>query len=129
MRAGALLPLKSYFKDFLDFFALVPFQLKTNSYRVLSALRSLYHELKWEGPSPREIMYLFCLKSNPSQARGGDGFYYSSYPKEKKIFEDMPNHPPNFKLAFFWTDGLAPSKFYLFSQIRKYMTPFSFILD
>ena len=66
MKAGAVLPLKSFFKDFTDFVGLAPFQLNTNSYRVLSALRSLYHELKWEGPSPKEILYLFCLKSNPS---------------------------------------------------------------
>ena len=121
MRAGALLPLKSFFKDFTDFIGLAPFQLNTNSYRVLSALRSLYHEMGWKGPSPQEILYLFCLKSNPSRARGGDGFYYlSSYPKEKKVFEDLPNHPPDFKRAFFWTDGLSPSRHYSFRRIRKY---------
>ena len=121
MRAGALLPLKSFFRDFTDHVGLAPFQLNTNSYRVLSALRSLYHEMGWIGPSPQEILYLFCLKSNPSRARGGDGFYYlSSYPKETKVFEDLPNHPPDSKKAFFWTDGLSPSRYRSFRRIRKY---------
>ena len=78
MKAGALLPLKSFFKDFTDFVGLAPFQLNTNSYRVLFALNSIYNELKWEGPTPEEILYLFCLKSNPSRARGRDGVYYLS---------------------------------------------------
>ena len=128
MKAGAVLPLKSFLKDFTDFVGLAPFQLNTNSYRVLSALRSLNHELKWAGPSPEEFLYLFCLKSNPSRARGEDDFYYlSSYPTEKKIFEDLPNHPPDFKKAFFWTDGLAPSRHYSFRRIRKYLTNFFFL--
>ena len=127
LKAGALLPLKSFFRDFTDFVGLAPFQLNTNSYRVLSALRSLFHELGWIGPSPQEILYLFCLKSNPSRARGGDGFYYlSSYPKETKIFEDLPNHPPDFKKAFFWTDGLFPSRHRSFRRIRKYSRYFYF---
>ncbi|XP_062094319.1 uncharacterized protein LOC133800377 [Humulus lupulus] len=29
----------------------------------------------------------------------------------------MSNHPPNFKLAFFWTDDFAPSRFYSFQRI------------
>ena len=128
MKAGALLPLKSFFKDFTDFVGLAPFQLNTNSYRVPSALKSIYNELKWEGPTPEEILYLFCLKSNPSRARGGDGFYYlSSYPKETKIFEDLPNHPPDFKKAFFWTDGLFPSRHRSFRRIRKYSRYFLFL--
>ena len=37
------------------------------------------------------------------------------------MFEDLPNHPPDFKKAFFWTDGLAPSRYYSFRRIRKYL--------
>ena len=40
LKTGALLPLKSYFKNYLDYIQITPFQLHTNKYRVLSALKS-----------------------------------------------------------------------------------------
>ena len=43
LRAGALLPLRDYFKNYLNYVNITPFQLQTNGYRILSALRSLYH--------------------------------------------------------------------------------------
>ena len=43
MRARALLPIKKYFKDYLDYVQIAPFQLQPNGYRILSALKSLYH--------------------------------------------------------------------------------------
>lgn len=52
LKTGALLPLKSYFRDYLNFIQISPFQLQTNGYRFLSALKSLYHIQHWGEPSP-----------------------------------------------------------------------------
>ena len=98
MRVGALLPLKCYFKMFTNFVRIAPFQLQTNAYRMLAGLKSMYHMQGWKEPLPHEILYLLNLKKTPPRAHGGDGFYYlAPWPKEKKIFEDVPNKPPNVK--------------------------------
>ena len=52
LRAGALLPLRQYFKDYPDYVQIAPFQLQPNRYRILSALKSLYHIQNWGEPSP-----------------------------------------------------------------------------
>ena len=61
LRAGALLPLRPYFKNYLDYVHIAPFQLQPNGYRILSALKSLYHIYDWGEPSPLEISYLLAL--------------------------------------------------------------------
>ena len=98
LRAGALLPLRSYFRNFVYYVKIAPFQLQTNAYRILAALKSLYHMQGWGEPTPEDICYLFTLKKNPPGSHGGEGFYYlAPWPQEKRIFEDVPNKPPNFK--------------------------------
>ena len=81
---------------------MAPFQLQTNPYRIISALKSMYQLQGWGEPSPEEICYLLTVKKNPPGAHGGEGFYYlASWPQEKRLFEDVPNKPPNFKKLFF----------------------------
>lgn len=99
MQARALLPLRPYFMDFLDYVRISPFQLQTNAYRVLATLKSMYHLQGWEGPSPQEICYLLALKRSPKENKG---FYYlASWPQEKRLIEDMPNKARDFKADFF----------------------------
>lgn len=43
-------------------------------YRILSALKSLYHIQSWGEPSPEEICYLLSLKKNPLGAHGVKAF-------------------------------------------------------
>ena len=43
LRTGALLPQQPYFRDYLNYVGIAPFQLNTNGYMLLSALKSLYH--------------------------------------------------------------------------------------
>lgn len=108
LRAGALLPLKPYFRKILNHVELAPFQLQTNAYRILTGLKSLYHLREWGEPSPEEIGYLLSLKKNPPGSHGGEEFYYlASWPQEKKLFEDVPNKPQNYKIQFFWTAPLG----------------------
>lgn len=110
LRMGALLPLKSYFKDYLNYVGIAPFQLNTNGYRLLSALKSLYHIMEWGEPTPVEISYLLALKNTPPR-KGSDntlGFYYlASWTRENHLFEDVPNKPNSYKDAFFWTGALG----------------------
>lgn len=101
LRTGALLPLKPYFKIILTHVKIAPFQLQTNAYRILAALKSLYKLQGWGESTLEDIFYLFTLKKNPPGAHGGDGFYYlAPWPQEKRIFEDVPNKPSNFKKQF-----------------------------
>ena len=65
LRTGALLPLRPYFRNYFNYVELAPFQLQTNAYRILAALKSLYHLREWGEPSPEEICYLLLLKKNP----------------------------------------------------------------
>ena len=119
LRAGALLLLRPYFRNFLDHVELAPFQLQTNAYRILAALKSLYCLREWGEPSPEEISYLLSLKRNPPGSHGGEGFYYlASWPQEKKLFEDVPNKPPNYKIQFFWTGALG-CRHSSFNRARK----------
>lgn len=98
MGAGALLPLKPYFKLFTIYVGIAPFQLQTNSYRMLAVLKSMYQFQGWGVPTPEEILYMLILKKNPPRSHNREHFYYlASWPREKKIFEDVPNKPPNFK--------------------------------
>ena len=110
LRTGALLPLKPYFKNYLNYMQIAPFQLNTNGYRILSALKSLYHIKEWGEPTPVEISYLLALKNTPPR-KGSEstlGFYYlASWTREKHLFEDVPNKPNNYKDAFFWTGALG----------------------
>ena len=116
MQAEALLPLRPYFQDYLNFVRIAPFQLHTNGYRVLAALKSMYHLQGWEGPSPAEICYLLALKRSPKE---NEGFYYlASWPQEKHLIEDMPNKTKDFKADFFWT-GALECKFSSFNRTRK----------
>ena len=106
---GALLPLKPYFKNYLNYMQIAPFQLNTNGYRILSALKSLYHIKEWGKPTPVEISYLLDLKKTPPRkgSEGTLGFYYlASWTQEKHLFEDVPNKSKNFKDEFFWTGAL-----------------------
>ena len=109
LKTGALLPLKPYFKDYLNYVGIAPFQLNTNGYRILSALKSLYHIQEWGEPSPVEICYLLALKNTPPR-KGSEstlGFYYlAAWTRETHLFEDMPNKPNNYKDEFFWTSAL-----------------------
>ena len=121
LRAGALLPLKPYFVNYLDYVQIAPFQLQTTGYRILSALKSLYHIQNWGEPSPVEISYLLSLKRTPPRAgsEGTAGFYYlGAWPQEKKLFEDAPNKPQSFKDKLFWTEALG-CKHATFNQTRK----------
>ena len=43
LRVGALLPLRSYFRNFVNYVKIAPFQLQTNACRILVVLKSLYH--------------------------------------------------------------------------------------
>lgn len=43
LRARSILPFRQYFKDYLDYVQIAPFQLQPNGYRILSTLKSLYH--------------------------------------------------------------------------------------
>ena len=43
MRTSALHPFKPYFRNFVNYVKIAPFQLQTNAYRIQSALKSLYH--------------------------------------------------------------------------------------
>lgn len=102
LRTGALLLMRPYFRKYLNYVELAPFQLHMNAYRILAALKSLYHLREWGEPSPEEIFYLLSLKKNPPGSHGGEGFYYlASRPQEKKLDEDVPNKPPNYKVLFF----------------------------
>lgn len=121
MRAGALLPLKLYFKLFTNYVGIAPFQLQTNSYRMLAGLKSMYHMQGWGTPSPEEILYLLNIKKTPPRAHGGDSFYYlAPCPKEKNFFEDVLNKPPNFKTQFFWTGAISPCLYHSFHRARKF---------
>ena len=86
---------------------IAPFQLQSNGYRMLMALKSLYYLQHWGEPSSSEINYLLALKKTPLRTEGGVGFYYlASWAQEKRLFEDMPNRPKDFKSDFFWTGAL-----------------------
>lgn len=74
LRAGVFLSLKPYFKIFTNFVKIAPFQLQSNSYRMLAGLKSMYHMQCLEEPSPQEIFYLLNLKKTPPLAHGGDDF-------------------------------------------------------
>lgn len=76
MRTGALLPLKPYFRAYINSVGIAPFQLQTNLYRILAGLKSLYKLREWGEPTLEEISYLFNLKKNPPGKHGGEGFYY-----------------------------------------------------
>ena len=76
LKTGALLPLRPYFRNFLNYVKIAPFKLQTNAYRISSALKSMYHLQEWGEPSPKEICYLLSLKKNSPGAHGGEGFYY-----------------------------------------------------
>ena len=121
MRAGALLPLKEYFKGYLDYVQIAPFQLTPNGYRILSALKSLYHIKGWGEPTPVEMAYLLALKKTPPR-KGSEStvgfFYLAAWPQENKLFEDAPNKPPSFKVKFFWTEALG-CKRTSFTHTRK----------
>ena len=121
MRAGAFLPLKQYFKDYLDYVQIAPFQLQPNGYRILSALKSLYHIKGWGEPTPIEMTYLLALKKTPPR-KGSEStvgfFYLAAWPQENKLFKDAPNKPPNFKDKFFWTGALV-CKRTSFTHTRK----------
>ena len=121
LKAGALLPLRDYFKNYLNYVNIAPFQLQPNGYRILSALKSLYHLQEWGEPSPVEISYLLALKKTPPRkgSEGTAGFYYlAAWPQEKKLLESVPNKPPSFKDKFFWTGALG-CKHASFSHSRK----------
>lgn len=112
LKTGALLPLKPYFRSYLEYVRIAPFQLETNGFRILSALKSLYHIQNWGEPSPVEISYLLSLKRTPPRAgaEGTVGFYnLAAWPQENKLFEDVPNKPQSFKDKFFWTRALGCS--------------------
>lgn len=108
LRTGALLPLRSYFKSYLDHMQIALFHLQLNGYRMLTALKSLYYLQHWGEPSPSEINYFLAIKKTPPRTEGGVGFYYlASWAQEKRLFEDVPNKPKDFKSDFFWTGGLG----------------------
>uniref|UniRef100_A0A803PST3 Uncharacterized protein n=1 Tax=Cannabis sativa TaxID=3483 RepID=A0A803PST3_CANSA len=44
--------------------------------RILASLESLYHILKWEYPTPLEILYFYSIKACPTRKHGAGGFYY-----------------------------------------------------
>lgn len=93
IRAGATLPLHSYFRAVVDYFDICPFQLTPNSYRVLSALYVLYYFKRWGVPSPHEINYLFDLKSNPKQ--NNTGFFYFTHQESHRTFLTDVTHVSN----------------------------------
>ena len=98
LRTGALLPLRTYFKNYLNYVGIAPFQFNTNGYRLLSALKSLDHIKEWGEPTPVEISYLLALKKAPPRkgSEGTLGFYYlASWTQETHLFEDVPNKPKN----------------------------------
>lgn len=81
LKTGALLPQRPYFKNYLNYMQIAPFQLQTNSYRILCAMRSLYHIQHWVEPTHEEISYLLALKRTPLRTEGDEGFYYlASWP-------------------------------------------------
>ena len=43
LRTSVLLPLRPYFRNYLNYVQISLFQLQTNGYRILSALKSVYH--------------------------------------------------------------------------------------
>lgn len=104
LRTGALLPLRPYFQNYLNYVQIAPFQLNMNDYRLLSALKSLYNIKEWGKPTPVEISYLLALKKTPPRkgSEGTLGFYYlTSWTQETHLFEDVPNKPKNYKDEFF----------------------------
>lgn len=124
LRAGAFLPFRRYFANYLNYVKIVPFQLQTNGYRILSALKSLYHTQCWGKPSPEQICYLRSLKNNSPRAHGGEGFYYfASWPQESRLFKDVPNKPPHIRDKFFWTGALKGRCNRSFNRARKYLYP------
>lgn len=97
LRAGALLPLRPYFMNYLNYVQIAPFQLQPNGYKILSALRSLYHIKGWGVPSPIEMSYLLAPKKTPPRKKSEStvGFFYlAAWPQEKKLFEDAPQQAP-----------------------------------
>ena len=113
--------MRPYFQNYLIYVELAPFQMQTNAYRILAALKYLYHLHEWGEPSPEEIFYLLSLKKNPLRAHGGEGFYYlASWPQEKRLFKDMPNKPLHFKDKFFLTGTLSGSLHCSFNRAYKY---------
>ena len=105
---------------------IAPFQLQPNGYRMLTALKSLYYLQHWGEPSPSEINYFLALKKTPPRTEGGVGFYYlASWAQEKRLFEDMPNRPKDFKSDFFWTGALG-CIYSSFNRTHKLFSPFFF---
>ena len=101
MRAGARLPLRSYFIDVLEYFGIAPLQLAPNGYSILSALYILYAQLGFPQPTPIEINYMYTLKKIPS---GGAGFYYLSAwsLRTMNLIENIPSNAGSWKESFFW---------------------------
>lgn len=119
LKAGALLPLRPYFVNYLNHVKIAPFQLQTNGYRIVSALKSLFHIQRWGEPSLEEICYLLCLKKTPPRAHGGAGFFYlASWPQEPRLLEDIPSKTFGFKDKFFWTGALKGCHYRSFNRAR-----------
>ena len=59
MRAGARLPLWSYFIDVLEYFGIAPLQLAPNGYAILTALFIIYNQMGFPQPSLLEV--IICI--------------------------------------------------------------------
>ena len=100
MRAGARLPLCSYFIDILEYFGIAPLQRTPNDYSILSALYNIYAQLGFPQPTPLEVNYMYTLKKIPG---GGAGFYYLLVWSLGKLnlIENTPSNADSWKESFF----------------------------
>ena len=114
---------------FLSYVGLAPFQLSSNSYRVLAAIKSFYTFMGQKSRFVQVSLYLLNLKSNPDRVSKGDGFFISLLiPVRRKyltIFSSslacvFPYKPPNYKDQSFWTSGLSRAMYTMFQRVRKY---------
>ena len=129
LKAGALLSLRPYLVNYLNYVKTAPFQLQINGSRILIALKSLFHIQRWGEPSPEEICYLLCLKKTPPRAHGGAGFFYlASWPQKPRLLEVIPNKPQGFKDIFFWIGALKGCHHRSFNRARNYLYPRYFYL-
>ena len=94
LKTVALLPLRSYFRNHLNHVKITPFHFQTNAYRILSALKSLYHWQSLGEPSPEEIFYLLSLKKKPQEPIGVKASITRHHgPKRRDCFKMCPTSP------------------------------------
>ena len=91
IRAGAQLPLWSYFIDVLEYFEITPLQFALNGYSILAALFIIYHQMGFPQPTPVDVNYMYTFKKIPSE---GAGFYYLSSWLSGKL-NLIENYPSN----------------------------------